>query len=71
MHQMTGLPVQILSGVVGQARHSAMSGQTAGRGATRAIATIVRAAGIPHHRSKATGRGRTAAGTKSHKPTGG
>src|SRR6185295_16850228 len=36
--QITGLPVQIFSGVVGQARQRAMSGQTAGRGRTRAIA---------------------------------
>ena len=44
-----------------------MSGQTAGRGRTRAIAQTVSAAGIAHHRNA----GRTVKGTNNHKPTGG
>ena len=39
MHQMTGLPVHVLSSVVGQATHSAISGHDAGRGRSRQTPT--------------------------------
>ena len=42
-HQITGLPVQILSGVVGQARHNAINGQAKGRGRNRHTAADVNA----------------------------
>src|SRR5437762_12140706 len=46
--QITGLPVQIFSSVVGLDRHSAMSGQTTGRGRSRTTAAAVTPRGIDH-----------------------
>src|SRR6188508_459798 len=64
---MTGLPVQVLSSVVGHATHSAMRGHHAGSGRSRQMAHAVIAMGITHHRSA----GRTVNGTNSQRATGG
>ena len=70
-HQMTGLPVHVLSSVVGQATHRARSGQTSGRGRSRQIAHAVAPSGIAHHSGHASAAGSAANGTNSTNPTGG
>ena len=64
---MTGLPVHVLSRVVGHATQSAMSGHHAGAGRNRHTAQAVTPIGIAHQRTA----GRTVNGTNSHSATGG
>ncbi len=67
-HQITGLPVQVLSRVVGQATQRARSGQTSGRGRRRQTAHAVAPSGIAHQRATRAPPAATANGTNSTKP---
>ena len=69
-HQITGLPVHVLSRVVGQATHRAMSGQTSGRGRSRQIAHAIAPSGIAHQSGHASAAGSSANGTNSSSPSG-
>src|SRR5262245_35408736 len=62
MLQSTGLPVHVLSGVVGHAMQNASSGHTEGRGRSRTIAQAVTPRGIAHHSTIASASGRNVNG---------